>query len=237
MFDKIIPLLFELRDVVFAVVSVGAVFAIGGVSVMYCIYTYALKSARIEPMGDFEVPDDFLIFAEKNDFEYQGSYRMQICSTSAEIAGWKHKSRPMFMCYYMVEAGKTVNCSCDFVTYFGGDYALTTGSTKDGHLHPQPPKSYMQSFAKIDINEQWAKHREAESYIMFNGNLALSSKEYEFMNSVQDAIKKQADYLLSFPLWFCMGVWRFFVRRHLWANKSIEVQHRKGMIKMPGEAA
>ena len=235
MFENIIPLFFELGHFVFLLVALFAVIALVTVSVVYCIYTSALRGAKIELMDDIDIPDDHKQFAEDNGFEYQGSFKMVMLSTTAEIASWKHIDRPVFMCYYMVTAGSKVNCSSDFVTYFGGDYALTTGSSKDGHLNPQPSKSYMQCFAKVDIFEQWEKHREAESYMMFNGNLPLSSKEYDFMESAQKAIDKQADYLLSFPFWFCMGAWRFFVRRHLWANKSIEVQHRKGMVKMPNE--
>ena len=207
------------------------------VTIVYYFIIKAQRKAKVEPMVDIEIPDKYQGFAEENGFEYLGSYRMKAISTVANIAGWKHNSLPMFMCYYVVTTGDNVNRSSDFVTYFAGDYALTTGSTKDAHLNPQPPKSYMQSYANIDLFQQWSKHKEAERYLMFEGNLSLSSKEYVFVERVQQSVIESAENIVRFPLWFCLGAWRFFVRRRLWVNKSIEEQHRRGMIKMPHEAA
>jgi hypothetical protein len=70
---------------------------------------------------------------------------------------------------------------------------------------------------------------------MDNGKVKLKAEDKEFEQAFTRAIREQVKYIKMLPLWPLRGPCWYFIRRYLWHNKSIEEQHRKGMIKLPNE--
>jgi len=166
-------------------------------------------------------------WAKSNDFTFIGYFVLQ----NALIATWKHPDKATFFCQYIVQGV----CSYDFETEFDNDISLTTGSGLETQLFPQQPKHYKQSFSNITLGEQWGKHIEMRNYLIKMGQAKLVRIEGQFDEIFVESIRKQMKFIRSLRLWRFRGAYWFFVRRHLWHNKSIKEQHKKGMIKLPNE--
>jgi len=166
-------------------------------------------------------------WAKSNDFTFIGYFVLQ----GALIAAWKHSDQSTFFCQYIVQD----ICSYDFATEFENHISLTTGSGLETQLFPPQPKHYKQSFSNITLDEQWKRHVEMKNYLIEVGQAKLTRIDRPFNEIFTESIRKQMKFIRSLWLWRFRGAYWFFVRRHLWHNKSIKTQHEKGMIKLPNE--
>jgi len=195
------------------------------------ISVLSLRKSQLLPCPDKpEVNTDR--WAQANGFSFVGSYMIRSCYMAGiTIFAWQRTDGSSFLCQYGI-----ANAACDFVTKFASDVSLTTGSTRDGHFFPRRPGAYLQSFSKIDLNEQWARHIKMENYLIDGRGVELVAPDVQFEDYFIDFIHRQMEFVMSIPLWFLRGVYWFFVRRYLYHNKTIKEQYEKGMIRLLKES-
>ncbi|MGD9109327.1 MAG: hypothetical protein PVG93_00170 [Phycisphaerales bacterium] len=222
-------------EAIFVIVGIASLVFIVVSAITY-INLVALSKAELQRL-ESAVPGQENEWAQANEFEYVGSYRMLAGGTNAEIWVWRRMDRPTFFCRYLVRAGTMSQIAHDLVTEFADGISITTASTKDGNSIPHSPGAYSQSFSGTDFDERWQKHIEAENYLMDNGGARLEANDTPFEQAFVEAIRRQANYVRTLPLWPLRGTYWHFVRRYLLHNKSIQTQHEKGMIKLPNESA
>jgi hypothetical protein len=214
---------------------------VGVVILVYLVVSFLtytnISSLENTHLNSYElpIPQKTAEWAQANEFEYVGSYRTRLGSTQTDIWTWQRSDRPTFFCRYLVKAKDITKVSHDLVTEFADDIGLTTGDTKDGNFLPRPPGSYSHNFPGTSLDEQWYKHIESENYLMDHGKVQLKAEDVEFEQSITKGIKQHVNYIKTLPLWPLRGPYWYFIRRYVWHNKSIEEQHRKGMIKLPNE--
>jgi hypothetical protein len=168
-------------------------------------------------------------WAQVNDFSFIGSYMVK--GHYWTIFAWQHTDRSSFLCQYGI-----ANAACDFTTKFTSDVSLTTYN-KTGHLLPHRPGEYLQSFSKIDLNEQWNRHIEMKNYLMDVCGVELVAPDVPFEDYFIDCVHRQMEFVMSIPLWFLLGGYWLFVRRYLYHNKTIKEQYEKGMIRLLKESS
>lgn len=176
-------------------------------------------------------------WAGENDFEHVGYYLFR--NGQSLIAAWRYADRPTWFCYYVIQVeaeGNTVTKEAvDFVTRFGDDISLTTGSMPDCHFLPPRPGAYVQSFSELSLDEQWGRHIEGENYLMDQGGAQLEPFEQPFDEALLTAVRQQLDYVRSIPLWYLHAPLWFFVRRSQYHNRSLEQLHQRGRIRLPND--
>lgn len=219
---------------VLALIVVAAVVLIA-ISATLVAQVRLMTEAVLEPAADEDEPEHLRQWAADNDFNFIGNFTMKIGSSNALISVWRHSERPTFLCQYLVRSGRTVNKALDMVTLFDSDIMLTTASKSDGQLLPIPAGSYYQTFSNISPDDQWNKHVEMENFLMDDGGARLVQLDVTFEESFISAIRRQMQHIRSILLWPCRAPYWYFVRRNLRHNKSIRLQHQKGMIKLPNE--
>ena len=204
---------------------------IAGVTALQ-VYSMSKADLDVDPTAP-EAPALPARWAADNEFGFLGKYRMKTPMTQALIYAWQRTDRPTYFCTYIIQSSQETKESYDLVTIFGDDVGLTTGCTKDSHMLPKPPRSFIQSFSPGDFDDRWARHIEMENYLMDVGGAQLVEREDVFEELLLDAIRRQMDYVRGISLWFLRGPLWFFVRRSQWHNLSIQEQYRKQLIKLP----
>lgn len=182
-------------------------------------------ATRGQHYAQFDAAQAHHAWAQSQGFEWVGGYIFQGVQPIF-VAAWKHAAQGSFFCMYMHQARQMY----DFVTLFEGKRGLTTTSTADGLLLPHPPGACVQGF-KLEPDDLWAKHLEAEVYLASRGFVPLTAAP-PFEQAVQEAIDRQMAYVRTRPLWPVQGVYWFILRRHLLFNRSIESQHHAGLIRL-----
>jgi hypothetical protein len=151
------------------------------------------------------------------------------------MAIWRRPDRPSFFCRYTVSAGEAGATSYDFVTLFDDDVILTTNDRSDSQMLPLPDGYYCQSFSSLDLDERWARHVEAENFLMDVGDAVLRVLDKPFEDCFIDTLRKQAAYIGTIPFWPLRGVAWFFIRRHWRHNVALSTQYDRRMIRLPHE--
>jgi len=168
-------------------------------------------------------------WAERGGFQFAGYFRTPGMPTV--LAAWKRPEEPTYLCWYKTQA-KTV---CDLVTLFRDDVGLTTNDSKDAHVMPSPPGMYFQSFPGTDFDDRFRRHTSAKEFLVSGGAAALRDAGQPFQGVFCNAIRKQMAYVRGLWLWPLRALWGFYVRRHLLANLSLQQQHERKSIRLPGE--
>lgn len=220
----------------------GAALVVAGITIVTAVVT-AQKNISLEPYTATGSRAKRMIrsvahlhqWAEQNEFKFLGYYNIRVGFNKIFLAGWQRTDRPTFMCHYVIKAQNTVGRATDIATEFANDISLTTVDTREGQFSPKPPKAYSQSFSRVDLDQQWNRHIEAENYLIDVGGAQLVNLDIEFEKEVVEAGRKQNEFIRSIPLWYLRGCYWYFLRKHLWHNKSIEAQHKQGMIRLPNE--
>jgi hypothetical protein len=194
-----------------------------------------LGKASLSRSPVIEPPSDENQWAEDNDFYFIGNFTMKTASINSSVSAWQHRDRPTFFCKYVVKVKDIVQQASDFITKFANDISLTTASTSDANSFPGHLEAYLQTFSKLSLDERWYRHVEMENYLIDTGGAGLIQMDVSFEKEFSDASQKRINYICSIPLWPFRGAYWYFVRRHLWHNKSIKTQHEKGMIKLPNQ--
>lgn len=174
-------------------------------------------------------------WAKRNDFAFLEYYWARAGLHRLFMAVWQRTDRPTFLCTYLVPTQSGFTNVTDIVTEFANGISLTTANSRDAQFHPKPPKAYHQTFSRINLDEQWRRHVEMENFLMDAGGAELVYTEVRFEQCFTDDVREEIRYIRNIPYWYLLGAYWYFVRKNLWHNKSIKVQHEKGMIKLPNE--
>ena len=146
------------------------------------------------------------------------------------ITAWQHRERPSYICIYHVANQRNY----DIVTRFSDDIVLTTGSTADGMLLPQPPSSYIQCFVGRNLKKMWEKHGEAERFLMEEG-ATLSTDNRPFDEVFIEAIHRQSEHVQTIPFWPLRGLYWYLIRRKQLSNKTVRQLVTAGVYPRPSE--
>jgi hypothetical protein len=177
----------------------------------------------------FATAEPFHPWAHATGFDFVGGYTMQL-GIKAFVAAWHHRERP---CYFvlLIAAGNKIPT---FTTEFSAERSLdTTGSDQD--MLPAPPGHYKQGFTKTPVDELYRRHMEAEEYLMRVGQVQYQPDLLGLEEAVSRDAKLQSAYIRSLPLWPFRAVYWYYIGKRKKANKSIEEQHRAGVIQMPND--
>ncbi|MBI2195257.1 MAG: hypothetical protein HYU36_25025 [Planctomycetes bacterium] len=175
-------------------------------------------------------------WARENGFEPIGRYLMEAGQT-CHIDAWQHMQKPTLFCVYTISAPSlpAPRVFSDLVTVFAEERSLTTASTKDAHFFPVRDGIYMQSFPDQTLGELWHRHLDGERYLVGRGLREIPRPDIPFEQHILQAIHKQMAYVRAIPCWPLFASYWFWVRRNRLANLTIEEQHRRGWIRLPGQ--
>ena len=204
------------------------------ISAMCLLNVLNMSKAKMNRSDDSAATQSTEKWARQNDFSFIGNYKMRIGNITATISSWKHLNKTLFFCKYYIVTSKQTVTSSEFVTLFDNNLSLTTGDKKSCHFFPSSKGSYMQSFSKLSFAEKYEKHLSMEKFLIQNAARQIQIKK-EFEQTFLDAMHNQMRYIRSLFLWPLRAPYWFFIRKHLWHNKSIEEQSRRKMIKLPNE--
>lgn len=146
-------------------------------------------------------------WAKENGFEWEGAYMLSTPQPMF-IAAWRHRDAARWFCIYT----HANNNYFDFATSFDHERGLTTAGTKDAHTLPFPPGKWVQSEHGADPEQLWELHQDAEAYLAREHGLRPENGTYDFPKLVVESIRKQMEYVKSFPLWPVRGVVWYLVR-------------------------
>lgn len=217
-------------------VAIGALFLVILFAVSASLYRIILQLSKIEkrlrPVSTEDCREEYgdLLedepWASEQGFEFVGVYLLSVYVGTTRITAWSQPDKHRFFCVYSIE-GKT---TWDFVTEFEGDVSLTTGSTKDGQLMPDAPRSFTQVFEGTPVHGLWSEHVKSEEFLMKASGLRQRSRPISFEDSFIGGTKAQVAYIRSLPFWPLLGVYWYFVRRHKLKNRSVEQQFQLGWL-------
>jgi hypothetical protein len=174
-------------------------------------------------------------WAANNGFEFEGCYKVLMGQSAASMVVWRRSDRPTVLCFYLITVGTKQKTATDIVTDFADYISLTSNNSRDAQFSPARPGRYMQTFSPVTLDELWAKHIEAENYLMDAGRAQLVQKEFIIEKEFIDSCRRQNAYTRSIPLWYLKGAYWYLIRRNIRHNKSVKQQHEKKMIKLPNE--
>jgi hypothetical protein len=174
-------------------------------------------------------------WAANNGFEFEGCYKVQMGQSVASMAVWRSSDRPTVLCFYIISVGTKQSTATDMVTDFADQISLTSNNNKAAQFSPWRPGRYQQTFSPVTLDELWAKHIEAENYLMDTGGSQLVQKEFNLEKEFFDSCRRQNAYIRSIPFWYLKGAYWYFIRKNIWHNKSVRQQHEKKMVKLPNE--
>ena len=208
--------------------SVGAIALVWIlISVVGSVPVLSIGDARLEPLGDEEARQCLtdvisqgaveVQWAAAHDFQPTGAYRVINLPGSLKLVAWTQAETPTYLCVYVILDTRT---EIDFVTACG-DKILTSGTTKDGHLLPTAPGSWMQSFSPSSASELWSRHEEAIKYLSEVADFQPGQFTPDLPNDFARAMRRHSEYIRSLPLWPLRMPYWYFVRRKIRHNKSI----------------
>lgn len=225
---------------------VGAAVFCGFIS--YAVYKSILEMSRIDHLPTVEnekiKTTELYRWAESQGYLYLDTFLLQISGVRTFLAVWQHPHDPTYFAAYITQAlnknaqpSKSVKqqMTFDFVTYFTGDSSLTTGSSAAGNLIPLRPGLYRQTLDYSSLTELQQKHTDAVTYLQRLGGMQLGTLSQPAVDYITDALRSCTDYVRSLPLWPLQGVYWYFIRKHLWHNRTIQQQHEKRKISLPNE--
>ena len=146
------------------------------------------------------------------------------------ITAWQHRERPTYICIYHIANQRNY----DIVTRFNDDIALTTGSTADGMLLPEPPGCYTQCFPKTPLTKMWQKHAEAEEFLMGEG-ASLATDTKPFAEDFVETLQEHSAHVQTIPFWPLRGLYWYVVRRGQLSGKTVQQLTVAGVYRRPSE--
>lgn len=218
-----------LDEILLCAVAAAAIVCVM-IIVFASITVLSLKNVRLEPLDEPEsrrwlshlIQNNYIdaIWAAEHGFEPVGAYRAILQPASPIVVAWTRRDEPTYLCAYIYDSAQN-RTEVDIVTV-AGDQALTTGTTRDAHLLPEPPGSWSQSFSLPDLESRWQRHNEARAYLAAAAGFDPSRHQPHLTTHFTQAIRDQADYIQSIALWPLRIPYWYFVRRHLRHGKSVE---------------
>jgi hypothetical protein len=174
-------------------------------------------------------------WAVENGFTFAGCYKVRVAQAVASMAVWSRSDRPTILSFYIIRVGSKKTISTDLSTDFADMISLTSNNSRAAQFSPWRPGRYQQTFSPVTLDQLWAKHIEAENYLMDAGGAQLVQKEFNMEKEIIDSCRRQNAYTRSIPFWYLKGAYWFFIRKNIRHNKSVKQQHEKKMVKLPNE--
>jgi hypothetical protein len=216
-----------------AIVTASATFSIISQGKPPSIEKYRQGDKQLAALVETARPHN--TWAVNNGFMFAGCYKVRIAQAVVDMAVWRRNDRPTILSLYIVRMGNRKNISTDISTDFADMISLTSNNSRAAQLSPWRPGRYQQTFSPVTLDELWAKHIEAENYLMDVGEAQLMQKEFNFEKELLDSCRRQNAYIRSIPFWYLKGAYWFFIRKNIRHNKSVKQQHEKKMVKLPNE--
>ena len=135
---------------------------------------------------------------------------------SPRVVAWTRSGERTYLCVYLVA---NVPPQIDFITIFERG-SLTTGKSKDGQLLPNGPDRFLQTFAATTA-VLWRRHEAGLKVLGAKRGLLPLATAGSLEQDFSDAVKMQASYIRSLPLWPLRIPYWYFVRRHLRHEKPV----------------
>ena len=188
------------------------------------------------PASAQDFPDDCRVAAQTDQwaspkgFRYLGQYSMRMPDT-VFIAAWQLGESPTFFCMYGVRHKYVY----DYLSLLTPERSLTTSSSREGFTLPRPPGQYCQAFENTDFDTMWHRHQESLGYLQTAGGITPQPVNTSFEEAFTGAIAEQLRYVQTIPLWPIKGLKWYYVNRSRLSNKTIQEQHRSGLIQLPAD--
>jgi hypothetical protein len=137
---------------------------------------------------------------------------------SVQVAVFQQEDQPRFFSFLFHQR---VTFSAE--SYLEDLTILDTSNSGSLGLFPRPG-AYAQSFPNISAQELWRKHQEGEAYLTqkFGFRWVPIKRTYEEL--VTEAMRIRMKYNRSQFLWPVRVLYRYFVTRHVIANRTIAQQ-------------
>ncbi len=227
-----------LNILIFAAIFIAIVTATATINIIFqgkipIIEKYRPDDKQLAALVETARPHN--TWAVNNGFVFAGCYKIKIAQAVVDMAVWRRNDRPTVLSLYIVRMGNRKNISTDIMTDFADMISVTSNNSRSAQFSPWRPGRYQQTFSPVTLDELWAKHLEAENYLMDTGDAQLVQKEFRIEEEVIDSCRRQNAYLRSIPFWYLKGAYWFFIRKNMLHNKSIKQQHEKKLVKLPNE--
>lgn len=163
--------------------------------------------------------DEFGAWAAKNGFVPELKFVFSTMNPDAPLvcASWWFDLHKTWALIYL---GPSIS-NIDFVTVYNDNIGVTTCSSKDGIMLPHIPSAYRQSFTDLSPDGLYQRHLDARALVEAYEAVPLPGEKGDLLAQIEFAMKRQAEFIMSLPLWRYRGVFWFFIRRNLMANKPI----------------
>lgn len=163
--------------------------------------------------------DEFGVWAAKNGFipDLKFVFRTMTPDAPLVCASWWFDLHKTWALIYL---GPTVR-NIDFVTVYNDFIGVTTCSSKDGIMLPHISTAYRQAFTDLSPDGLYQRHLDARALVEAYEAVSLPGEKGDLLAQIEDAMKRQAEFIMSLPFWRYRGVFWFFIRRNLMANKPI----------------
>ncbi len=174
-------------------------------------------------------------WADQHGFAGLGSFE---CTNGGFYGVWKHCQHPTILYLQGVpypKEGGTFHS--EFVTAFNNDVSLSTSMNSAGNLFPKRPGRYVQTFHGADLDELHEHHLSAKAMLMHVGRLSFGHIDLPFEGGMEQGSREALAFIRSIPFWPIRTPYWLFTRPERWNGLTIEQQHRRGWIRLPGEIA
>jgi hypothetical protein len=118
----------------------------------------------------------------------------------------------------------------EFCTQFSENESLTTTRGTHAFVHPRPAGMHIQGFANLSLELLWARHLEAELFLLDVRRISvtrLSAESQDPVVLIERALRQQGEFLKTVPLYLLKAPYWFYVKRHRMVNKTLAQQFAK----------
>ena len=151
-------------------------------------------------------------------FRPKGVYQADGLFGKPKIIAWEKRAEATWLCGYFLPDGQ---CQLDFVSKIDAG-ALTTGTSKDGHLFPPSLGNFVQTFDVETTHELYEHHLDALNFLYSASNRQADVTIPDFADYFAESIKEQGRFIRTILLWPARVPWWYFSRRISRHNRRVE---------------
>lgn len=158
-------------------------------------------------------------WADAHDFrpEVVADFNAPAAGATIRIMVWKNEYRKTFLAAYYGGPFKYQ----EFLTMLSGDGMLTTSGSRDSHVVPTPPGSYVQTFHRADLATLFHRHEAALVYLHEHFGLTPIASWKSTPELIVETVRRQIAYVKTLPLWQMRGLYWNFIRKYRLGNRTI----------------
>ncbi len=117
----------------------------------------------------------------------------------------------------------------EFDTHFTDEISLTTTRGTHAFSLPRPLGAYIQGFTKLTLEQLWAKHLEAELFLLDQVKIPVASdmagvSANTVMERMERDLRKQGACIRAVPLYWLKAIYWFYWTRFRMVNKTVAQQ-------------